>query len=559
MDHRWSVGGNWEGNAAPQSGDALVFTTPGLTDSHDDLPDGHVVGGITAVGAHNVSGVGTMTLSGGIAVGRHPSAPGTAGGLTLPVVALANDAGITMSEGSGLSVATLDLAGHTATVTGSGTATLAVRGSGIVVLQHEAARATVQGLAELSDLTVVQGQAITTSGGTLGALQLRGGWLAFAGTARSLEATGGRLNVPSGSEATVTGTARLGTGVTFDAPLGLSSQERPLKVLGSFTIDPGAVLSVQAFNVASLPYDQPTKIVDVAGTLPVAGTFRDFPEGALIGPPFTPNLVYRISYRGGDGNDVTLTRLPLRYFLATDQAKAFGYGESVTPDFGVRPVQPVVAAGLTPTLRGAWLAAADGGVFAGGDAGFFGSAGGLRLAAPIVAFAATPSGRGYWLGARDGGMFSYGDASFFGSMGGQHLNQPIVGMASTPDGHGYWLVARDGGVFTFGSAAFYGSTGAIALNQPIVGTAPTPSGRGYWLVASDGGVFSFGDAAFHGSTGAIRLNQPIVGMARTPSGAGYWLGAADGGVFTFGDAPYFGSPAGVPAGRTSGPFVAITS
>ncbi len=161
---------------------------------------------------------------------------------------------------------------------------------------------------------------------------------------------------------------------------------------------------------------------------------------------------------------------------------------------------------------------------------------------------ATPTGRGYWLVASDGGVFSFGDAAFYGSTGSIHLNQPIVGMAATPTGRGYWLVASDGGIFSFGDAAFYGSTGSIHLNQPIVGMAATPTGRGYWLVASDGGVFSFGDAAFYGSTGSIHLNQPIVGMASTPDRGGYWLVASDGGLFTFGDAAFHGSLGG--SGRT---------
>ena len=51
--------------------------------------------------------------------------------------------------------------------------------------------------------------------------------------------------------------------------------------------------------------------------------------------------------------------------------------------------------------------------------------------------APTPDGKGYWLVASDGGIFSFGDAGFFGSTGGLHLNEPIVGMAPTPDGRGY--------------------------------------------------------------------------------------------------------------------------
>ena len=148
---------------------------------------------------------------------------------------------------------------------------------------------------------------------------------------------------------------------------------------------------------------------------------------------------------------------------------------------------------------------------------------------------------GYWTVASDGGTFAFGAAGFFGSTGGLRLNKPIVGMAPNPDDQGYWLVASDGGTFAFGDAGFYGSTGGVALNRPIVGMASTQDGRGYWLVASDGGIFAFGDAGFHGSAGGFRLNRPIVGMSVDLTGDGYWLVASDGGIFAFGSAPFLGS------------------
>ncbi|MCL4446445.1 MAG: S8 family serine peptidase [Actinobacteria bacterium] len=80
---------------------------------------------------------------------------------------------------------------------------------------------------------------------------------------------------------------------------------------------------------------------------------------------------------------------------------------------------------------------------------------------------------GYRAVASDGGVFAFGDAGFFGSMGAQALNKPIVGMASTPDGKGYWLVASDGGVFAFGDAGFFGSMAGRALNKPVVGLTGT--------------------------------------------------------------------------------------
>ena len=174
---------------------------------------------------------------------------------------------------------------------------------------------------------------------------------------------------------------------------------------------------------------------------------------------------------------------------------------------------------------------------------------------PVVGMAATPDGDGYWLVASDGGIFAFGDAGFYGSMGGHPLNQPIVGMAATPDGKGYWLVAADGGIFAFGDAAFYGSTGHHHLNpadrgddrrpqrprllvhcrrrrrlrlrrRPLLRFArrrppePGPSwpwpatadGTGYWFTNSNGAVTAFGNATYWGSAPQV-LNQPVVGMA----------------------------------------------
>ena len=231
----------------------------------------------------------------------------------------------------------------------------------------------------------------------------------------------------------------------------------------------------------------------------------------------------------------------------------WSYSPSTRPD-GLRSDWFRVVNNPSGGLSGYWIVGRDGGIFSFGDAGFYGSTGGLELNSPILGLAATPAGQGYWLVAADGGIFSFGDARFFGSTGNLKLNKPVVGMAATEAGQGYWLVASDGGLFSFGDARFFGSTGALKLNKPVVGMAPTPTGEGYWLVASDGGIFAFGDARFFGSTGAMKLNRPVVGMASTPTGEGYWLLAADGGLFSFGDARFFGS---LPGSGVSSPAVAM--
>jgi hypothetical protein len=211
---------------------------------------------------------------------------------------------------------------------------------------------------------------------------------------------------------------------------------------------------------------------------------------------------------------------------------------------------------VLPSPSAYWLVASDGGIFAFGGAGFYGSTGSLHLNKPIVGLAGTPGSQGYWLDAADGGIFAFGNAPFLGSVPGvlktgQSLDAPIVGMAATSSGLGYWMVASDGGIFAFGNAGYYGSVPGVlkagqALNAPIVGMAATPDGKGYWLVASDGGIFAFGDATFYGSTGSTTLDKPIVGMAATADGLGYWFVASDGGIFAFGDAKFDGSLGGVP-------------
>ena len=252
------------------------------------------------------------------------------------------------------------------------------------------------------------------------------------------------------------------------------------------------------------------------------------------------------------GAIVAASAVPAVPYSGTDWYRLAGAGGE-THSFGavagvpgVGPRSPIVSIAAKASGSGSWLAAADGSVYAQGDAANFGSMAGRSLAQPIVGMAATPTGKGYWLVARDGGIFAFGDAKFFGSTGAIKLNQPIVGMTSSASGNGYWFVAADGGIFAFGDAAFFGSTGALKLNQPVVGMASSKAGKGYWLVARDGGIFAFGDAKFYGSTGAIKLNQPIVGMARSSSGAGYRFVAADGGIFSFGDAPFLGSAGGTP-------------
>ena len=324
-------------------------------------------------------------------------------------------------------------------------------------------------------------------------------------------------------------------------------------------------LQIQIFN--STPLQAGQTYSSTSTSLAVVSDVRCGTDGAgtasmqldqfAVQPPSTAPTTIALQFICDDGvttysGSVAYNVLPTTpgagYYQFDSFGNTYGFGNDSYLTYLGNPSYlnlsaPIVSMATTPDEEGYWMTGGDGGVFAYGDAGFYGSTGNIHLNQPIVGMAATPSGKGYWFVASDGGVFAYGDAQFYGSMGARPLNQPIVGMAATPTGKGYWLVAADGGIFAFGDARFYGSTGNIHLNQPIVGMTATSTGKGYWFVASDGGVFSYGDAVFHGSTGGIRLNEPVTGMLAAPGDKGYWLVADDGGLFSF-DAPFYGSLGG---------------
>lgn len=65
-----------------------------------------------------------------------------------------------------------------------------------------------------------------------------------------------------------------------------------------------SVLTTSRYNGFTPKQGQSFTIISVAGTQPVNGTFNGLPEGAT----FTQNgIVFKITYKGGDGNDVVLT------------------------------------------------------------------------------------------------------------------------------------------------------------------------------------------------------------------------------------------------------------
>jgi len=245
------------------------------------------------------------------------------------------------------------------------------------------------------------------------------------------------------------------------------------------------------------------------------------------------------------------------YWLVGSDGGVFSFGAaSFHGSTGNLVLQrPVV--GMVPTAdhEGYWEVASDGGVFAFGDAGFYGSIPGLgiapagstgtahRLNAPVVAIVPSVDGHGYFMVAADGGVFAFGDAAFAGSCPGIGTC-PGSAVSVLPDttGKGYWLVTSVGAVYAFGDAPFEGAPGATP--SPITSAVHTLDGAGYWILTADGSVYAYGDASYLGGASTAAASDPATAVFTPADYGGYWIATADGAVSSFGSAPFEGDMSG---------------
>ncbi|HUY85932.1 MAG TPA: IPT/TIG domain-containing protein, partial [Acidimicrobiales bacterium] len=362
---------------------------------------------------------------------------------------------------------------------------------------------------------------------------------------------------------------------------------------GGVEVDPHAfeVVSNSEILITDLPAGTagtvPVTVTNPAGTSPLSSA-TNFTYNGIPQPPSVTGVTPNTGSLAG-GNDVTITGLNFVPGSIVKFGNAIATNVVVVSNELIAAQSPADFAGQTDITvstsggtssigsadififtsgagSGYWLVGSDGGVFALGGLGYYGSTGGLTLNRPIIGIAGTPDSKGYWLVASDGGIFAYGDAATTYALaagqpfscpstgsGCSSLTAPIGGMAITPDGKGYWLFASDGGIFAFGDASTTYAlaagqplscptpgSGCSSLTAPIESMAVTPDGKGYWLVSSKGSVYSFGDANYFGSRGSSVYAPPVLGIAVADSN-GYWLVDTAGNVFSYGDAGVYGS------------------
>jgi autotransporter-associated beta strand protein len=281
--------------------------------ANDQVPDdaGFVV---TASGVLDLNGfgdrVGGISLTGGLIQTG-------AGKLTLgadPFVTSANVVDVTPARISG----NLDIgAGPTRTFNvnpGPGGRELVVSadvsGTGALV-KAGAGVMEISGAAAPTFQTSVQAGTLIVTG-SIGDVSVTTGTLAGGGTTGAI--TSNNQGVVSPGVSTGAGVLTANGDVTFNDASSFSvdlngftpgSNYDQLRVSGQ--VDLGAALVLRSVFPpgAVLPPGSQFVIVDNDGTDPVVGTFNGLPEGAIL--IVNQSIPLRVSYVGGDGNDVTLT------------------------------------------------------------------------------------------------------------------------------------------------------------------------------------------------------------------------------------------------------------
>jgi trimeric autotransporter adhesin len=304
----WSNAGNWSPPSPPAGTEPLSFPAGASNRTMvNDLPSGTSFGAMTFSGVYTLNG-NPLTLTANVTTISEGALNCSAD--------LKVGAALLMDGSVGLS-GPIDINGQT--LTAHGTAFGVINGSGTIISQTTLPSISTYGNGNFSG---------TISGG---AVDLDGSLPNATITVQILRqvissATVGDITItPSDSGYVSTGPA----GVLHTKSLtltggGLSVFVQPTvagKIQAAGTVTVNGRLGITL--IGPLAAGQQFTIIDNDGTDPVSGTFTGLPEGGRTG-------TFKISYKGGDGNDVVLTAASDTSASLTQSAATTVIGEPLT-------------------------------------------------------------------------------------------------------------------------------------------------------------------------------------------------------------------------------------
>jgi hypothetical protein len=318
-DNNWSTAANWDTNAVPQAGDDLVFdANASQLNSMNDLDAGTHFNSITFGGAGYTINGNDIFLHAGIS--------NTSGGTDIYAGRLfLLDEGQVMNVSNGGTLILADV------VTSFGVPTIEKTGAGKLVVQSPN---------DLDATFTVSAGTLEINGSQATGVEVSGGTFQGAGTVGGINATGGTVAAIIGTSPvtlTSTGDVAIGNGSTLNAKIDDAATYSSLSVTGSVTL--GGALSLNVGYSATV--GDAYTLISNDGSDAVVGTFSGLAEGSTVA---AAGQRFRISYAGGDGNDVVLTRVQDGSTTSVVSSGATVYGQNVTFTATVAGVAPQAAA-----------------------------------------------------------------------------------------------------------------------------------------------------------------------------------------------------------------------
>ncbi|MEA2163511.1 MAG: hypothetical protein QOK37_1638 [Thermoanaerobaculia bacterium] len=332
----WSNPANWAEGIVPQAGDRIVFppATQGATfgTGTNDLPEGTVFSSIVFNRSDTIVKGNGFAVTNGITVGPQ-SYPYYSPHVQVPVTVVGAQTWTSEPQDPEIDGRFDDVAlNDTLRLSTARGFAMYVRGSGRIVstsgeswIAFGGSYFTFNGSIDVQGGTVDvtngigESVAIHAAGSCNTAGDCDGGLGLLASSVGPIDISSGFLKLMSRDPSSC-GRLSLSPGAAFQVTI-----QNRLNVLISSSAGSdgtvnlgGARLALTALPRSSDSYPDPRfpsgfgvfKIIDNDGTDPVAGTFAGLPEGAEFASG--NGQFFRISYVGGDGNDVTLTALRKR-------------------------------------------------------------------------------------------------------------------------------------------------------------------------------------------------------------------------------------------------------
>ncbi len=313
----WSAAGNWSPSAIPAPGDSLIFP-PGVPNlwMTNDLPSGTVGPMTFNASAYTIDG-NPLTLTGDVV---------NTAGAVLFLVPLKIGAPVQLTG----SYATdkVDVNGQTLTINGI-TNVNSLNGSGTVNVVQIFPPLTLIGDGTFNGTIngpIRVGGSMPSANVILGGGQSAGGQeeeIIGAGTLGNVTLNGGSLqplDFGIGPGVIHTKSLAINDG-SFDVQLATSGSSA-VQVTGTVFLN----ASIGVIVTGSPVLGQTFTIIDNDGTDPVVGIFHGAPEGAII----PSSYLLKISYAGGDGNDVVLTTVGGTATTSTQSSATTSFGDPVT-------------------------------------------------------------------------------------------------------------------------------------------------------------------------------------------------------------------------------------